>query len=250
MADIKLHFEIPNLDEFLKQYALEIEQDMNKGLENLAQASLAHMKELANQELKSTKKQFMDNVECSKIAEGVYAVTIKAPAVWIDDGLPKDFDMKPGLLAKPDGINKKGLRYRVIPMDQAKAPSMLTPPAKGDLEELKTFLKEKKVPLRKIEMNADGVTARLGKIHSFDLGGRVPGKGNTPMFNGVNIYQHADSKGKVTRQVTTFRTVIEGSDKWIHPGMAPHNFLERTAQFAETVFETQILPEIMRKWGQ
>jgi len=247
MADIKLHFEIPDLEEHLRQFALEIEQDMEAGIKNLAAMTHAKVLEMANQELKSTKKKFAENLTWAELAPGVYAVTILAPAVWIDEGLPADFDMKPGLLAKPDGITKDGRRYRVIPMDQAKAPSNLAPQGKADLETLKDALKEKKIPLRKLERNSDG-SIKTGKLHSFDIDSRTPGKGNTQLLSRVNIYQTANEKGQVSRQVTTFRTVVEGSEGWKHPGLEPHNFLDKAAQFAEQIWDTQILPEILRKW--
>jgi hypothetical protein len=250
VANIKLTLDAGELTEMLKQYAAEIEQDMQKGIKNLAVMTHAHVLELAERELKSTKSLFKQNVSWSELAPGIYAVTIHSPAVWIDDGIASNTDMKPGLL-KNVAPNDKGVRSRVIPLDQAQAPSQLTPPNQELLNELKQHLKEKKIPYKKLEMNSDG-NPKLGRLHELNLGGRIPGNGNTPIFDGVNIYQTKNPKtGKVTRQITTFRTVSDGpgSDgKWIHPGTAPKNFLDRASVWAEQVWENQILPEILRKY--
>ena len=251
MGNIKLNLDTGALTELLKEFSLEVEKDLNEGLKTLTTMTHAHVLELAEQELKSTKTMFKQNVTWAEIAPGVFAVTILSPAVWIDDGIKEDTDMKPALL-KNAKVSKSGVRYKIIPFDQAKGPSNLTAPAKNDLQELKSALKKKGVPYKKLELNEDG-SPKLGKLHSFDLGGRVPGKGNTPILDRVNVYQTKNEKtGKVSRQITTFRTVTDGpgsEGKWIHPGLAPKDFLRRAGEWAETIWTTQIIPEIQRKYN-
>lgn len=250
MSDIKLELDDGGLLAMFKEYAELISKDLDQGLKTLAVATHTHITELAQKELKTSRKQFMENLTWSEIAPGVYAVTIHAPAVWIDNGFPSSFDMKPGLL-KDAKVSKDGVRYKVIPMDKGAPPTQLDDSGKHTLEMLKKGLKDKKVPLRKLEFNPDG-SPKLGKIHSFDFGGKIPGKGVTPILDRVNIYQHQNSKtGKVTRQITTFRTVTDGKSqegKWVHPSLEGKHFLDRAVIFADQHWTNNILPEILRRY--
>ena len=70
----------------------------------------------------------------------------------------------------------------------------------------------------------------------------------------MNVYQrevHNSRTGKkeVQRQVTTFRTVIEGqSDKWWHPSVKALNFFEEAKTWAETEWTTKIFPAMAAKY--
>ena len=168
--------------------------------------------------------------------------------------------MKPGLLKNATKVSAAGYKYRTIPFDQGKSKSNssgyeagLVAKVKYNLRQINRIRKkagQDSIPYKGIEKNADG-TPKLGKLHSFNFGGAIPGKGNTPALNGVSIYQTLTKSGNVRRDILTFRTVSGGpasEGKWIHPGREGSHFFENAEKFALKEWEETILPEILSKW--
>lgn len=233
----------------VKEFALEVEQEIKKGVANLATITHAKVVEMASTELHSTRKNFIDSLGFEEIADGVWVVSLDERAMFTEEGLDKGFDMKPGLL-KRGKISKKGYKYRVVPFEHSKAPSQLTSSAQNIVSEIRSKLKKANVPFKTIEKNADG-SPRLGKLHTFNWKSSIPGKGNTPALKGVNIYQTITKTGNVRRDILTFRTVTGApaqADKWKHPGLTGKKFLDRAADWAMKEWEDKVLPEIMGKW--
>lgn len=250
MSGLKINIDVASLAAQIKEFAEEAKQEIEKGVANLAAITHAKTAELAASELKSTAKIFKDNLGFEEISSGVWVVSIDEEALFIEDGIEANMDMKPGLLKNATKTSKDGHRYRVIPFEHSKAPSQLTPASQHLVNTLKEKLKQHKVPFKKIEKNSDG-SPKVGKLHSLDLGGPIPGKGNTPGLNGVSIYQTVTKTGNIRRDIMTFRTVSGGpasAGKWIHPGLAPKHFLDRAAEWAQNEWEQSILPEILAKY--
>lgn len=252
---IKFNIDTSSIAAQLKEFALEIEQDLQKAAADLAAVTNAKVKEMVATELKTGVKEFQDAVGWEEVAPGIFVVYIDESALWREDGLPPGFDMKPGLLKNATMVSKDGHRYRSIPFDHGKGgPATRTPQAEQIVSQIKSFLRKEKVPFKKIEKNADG-SPRTGKLHRFK---EVPGsepptdRASHSALAGLSIYQTQDAKtGKVRRDILTFRTVSSGpasQNKWIHPGMEPKNFLDRAAEWATREWEDKILPEIINKW--
>jgi len=252
---LKFNIDAAKIAAQFKEFALEVEQDLQKAIANLAAITDAKVKEMANAELQSSRKPFMDSLGFEEIAPGIWVISVDESGLWVEEGIPSDKDMKPDLLKKDFKTSKDGHRYKAIPFDYGKAPSQQTAQTRQLVSYLKEQLKKEKVPFKKIERNSDG-SPKVGKLHEFDFGnpgGRMGsiGKGNTPVFKNLSIYQSVNAAGQVRRDILTFRTVSSGpksSGKWHHPGLEAKKFLDRALEWAVKEWENKILPEVMEKW--
>lgn len=248
---LKINIDVAKIAAEFKELALEVEQDLHKGVANLAAITHAKVAEMANEELHSTRKELMDNLGFEEVSAGIWVVSIDQDALWIEEGIEPNKDMKPDLLKNAKKVSKAGHKYRSIPFDHGKPPSQMTPYAQQLVATIKRGLKKEGVPFKKIEKNQDG-SPRLGKLHTFNLGGGLPtAKANTEALKGLAIYQTMTQSGNVRRDILTFRTVSSGpasADKWIHPGFDAKKFLDRASEWATKEFEDKILPEILDKY--
>lgn len=255
MTGLKIKIDTQAIAKQLRDIAGEVEKDIQKGVANLASMTHAKVAELASQDLHSSRKKFMDNLGFEEVTQGVWVVSVDEGALWIEEGIEPNTDMKPGLL--------KGRQSRVIPFDHGKAPSQLNGYAQNIVSRIRANLKKEGVPFKKIEKGSNGAPL-LGKLHSFPKenatpeerrrwSGELPGKGNTPVLKGVSIYQTLTKTGNVRRDILTFRTVSGGpasAGKWIHPGIEPKKFLDQAADWALQEWEQKVLPEILSKYGK
>lgn len=253
---LKIVIDTKSIAQQFSNIKAEVEQDLNKGVANLASITHAKVAEMASTELHSSRKKLIDNLGFDEVAPGVWVVSIDEKALWIEEGIEEGKDMKPDLLKDAKNTSKDGHKYRAIPFDYGKAPSQLTGYAQGVVARIRANLKKEGVPFKKIEKYAYGSKRgqpRLGKLHEFDWGGEIPGKGNTPILKGVSIYQTLTKSGNVRRDILTFRTVSGGpasAGKWIHPGYTAKKFLDRAETWALQEWEEKILPEILEKYGR
>jgi hypothetical protein len=251
---IKINIDVAAIAAQFKEFAVEAEQEFIQGVKALASMTHAKVAELASQELKSSLKTLQDNLKFEEVSDGIWVVAIDEDALWIEEGLDANFDMKPGLLR--DGETAKdGHKYRVVPFEHSKAPSQMNGYAQNLVDRIKSELKQQKVPFKKIEKNAQG-SPRVGLLHEFNFGGETPGKGNTPVLDRLRIYQTQTPGGGVRRDIFTFRTVSDKpnqKDKWLHPGVDAKKFLDRAVEWAMKEWETKVLPDLMTKvmkdWG-
>lgn len=230
-----------------KEFAKELESDINQAMGELAAITNAKVLEMAQKELKTSRKKYTDALGFEEVAPGIWVVSLDEKAFFIEEGLPDNFDMKPGLLKKGE-TSKDGTRYRVVPFDHTAPPSTMSITAQQIVQGIKTNLKKANIPFKKIEYNENG-SPKTGKLHTLNFGGAIPGRGNTPALQGINIYQQVTKTGQVKRSITTFRTVTDKqTDKWINPGIQAKQFLDKAFDFALKSWEEQILPEILRKY--
>jgi hypothetical protein len=251
MADLKIQIDTAKLAEKFKEFLYEIEQDIRKAVGDLAAVTHAKVAELAQNELKTTRKIYMDNLGYEEVAPGVWIVYLDEKALWIEDGIPDDTDMKPGLL-KNAKSGKNGTQYKVIPFRYDKPNSQNAPYTQTVVNQIKSKLKQEKISFKKIELDEHG-SPKLGKLHEFDFGGDKPGKGNTSVMKGLSIYQNMGKNGKVRRDILTFRTVSSGpasAGKWIHPGLPAKMYMDKATDWALSEWENKILPEILNKWSR
>lgn len=249
---IKIIINSEELAKQFKEFVAEAKADIEKGVSLLAIQAYEKGKDLASEELKSTRDLFLDNFKRpDEVAPGVHIIWLLEDAAFIEDGLPANFDMKEGLLKSDKAkTSKSGFKYLAVPFSHTKAPTRSTPSAQAVIKRIRENLKKEKVPFKTLELNADG-SPRIGKLHSFDWGGNIPGKGNTRDLERVSIYQTVTATGNVRRDIMTFRTVSgnpASADKWKHPGMEGKKFLDRAADWAMQEWENQILPSIIKKW--
>ncbi len=239
---LKIDIDAAGIAQQFKEMALEVEQDVMQGVKRLAASMHAKVLEDSQQELHTSRKKYADALnKLEEVAPGVYVISLNESAMWIEEGIPNDKDMKPWLL--------KGKESVVIPFEHSKPSSQMTGLARNISNKLGRELKKRGVPFKKgIETDPTTGSPRLGKLHEFDFASAIPGKGNTPALKGVTIYQGMVD-GDVRRQVTTFRTVTRGQEgKWIHPGFTAKKFFEAAQRWGLEEWEKVMLPEIMEKW--
>jgi len=245
---LRIKIDVQSLSKQLKEYAMEAEADMRKGVANLSALSHAKIRDLAAEKLHSTRNTFLDNLsQVEEVVPGVFVITLNEAALFIEEGMERH-DMKPDLLKKNAKVGKNG-RYKIIPFEHSKLPQNMTGKEQNIVQQIKQKLKEEKVPFKKIEYDAKG-NPKTGKLHSFNWGGERPGKGNTGVLQRVSIYQSKGPTGNIRRDIMTFRTVSEGqTDKWYHPGIKAAKILDEAGDWAEKEFYNSILPEIIAKWN-
>lgn len=248
---LKINIDVASIAAQFKEMALEVEQDLRKGVANLAAMTHAKVAEMASTELHSSLKTLQDNLGFEEISDGVWVVSIDEKALFIEEGIEPNKDMKEALLKNATKTSKAGYKYRSIPFDHGKGPSQMTPYAQSLVNRIKQQLKQQKIPFKKIEKNPDG-SPRIGKLHEFSIDSEKPTRrANTPALKNVTIYQSVTKTGNVRRDIMTFRTVSASpasADKWIHPGLTAKKFLDRAEVWALDVFEKEILPEILDKY--
>jgi len=228
-----------------KEVAEEVKKNMEDSLRNLVTLTRARIVEQTEVLSSDVNRIYMEALgDEEEVATNVWVISLDEKALWIEEGIEANKDMKPGLL--------KGKTHRVIPFRYDKPESRNTPFTQGLIGEIKQKLKTEKVSISKIERNSDG-SPRVGKLHEFNLGGPIPGKGNTPALQRLSIYQSQQKdSSKIRRDVLTFRTVSSGpasEGKWIHPGYDAKRFMDKAMDKAVKDWEEQILPEILAKWS-
>ncbi len=282
MGELKVSLDLSPLSQYLENFVKEISKDVSKGVKGLTEATNAHIKERAQQELHSFRDEYIQNLSFKQLDTYLWEITLNADAAWIEEGREK-WDMKIGLLGtKREGSTgrietvksgpNQGKKYRIVPMNQNKMPSKMSSgrdtldeagKSVGSGFELNTkkavsaHLKKLGISPslhQKLEIDPKTGSPRIGKITSFSLPSSIPGKGNTPLLDRVNVYQREvtnkkTGKKEIQRQVTTFRTVMEGQDdKWWHPSVKALNFFEEARNWAESQWQSKWLPEILQKY--
>lgn len=249
---LRIDIDAADIARQFKEMALEVEQDIKQGVAKLAAAMHAKVLEDSQQELHTSRKAYADALNrLEEVSDGVYVIALDQSALWIEEGIPSNHDMKPDLL-KNVAPNRWGMKSKVIPFEHAKPSSQMTGLAKKISGQLGRELKKRGVPFKKgVEYDSNG-SPRVGKIHEFDFASAIPGKGNTPALKNVNIYQSMIG-GNVRRQATTFRTVTDSpgsAGKWIHPGLMPRQFFEAAQEWGMQEWDSVMLPEILKKWNR
>jgi hypothetical protein len=255
MSDIKINLDISSLSQYLATFAKEISTDLKKSIKALANDTHNHIKEEAQNNLHSFREQYLENLSPpEQVDDYLWIITLNDKAEWIEEGRPEPYDMKPGLL-KDGKMSQDGHKYRVVPMNQGKTPSQLSANNAGYeqnmINKVKSELKARGIPYKKLEIDSKTGRPKIGKLHSFDIDSYIPGKGNTPQLHGLSIYQTKRKDGSVKRSITTFRTVTDKENqknKWIHPSVEAKNFFLKAKVWAEKEWESKILPSIMDKY--
>lgn len=253
MSDLKFEIDVDRIAETFGELKSEVEGDIVKGVGSVAEMTHARVLELARDRLGSLSQMYMENVEFDNPEPNFWIVSLKNPALWVESGVSPGF-MEALLNGKSSKINKKGERYAVIPFKHNENPSRQAPQAQSIANEIKDFLKKKKINYQKIEYDSSG-SPRLGKIHGpFNVGNknaRLKEGHKSPATYGVSIYQRMKD-GQPRKDVMTFRVIHEkhrAEGKWQYPGKQGEFLMDEALDWAMKLFDNQILPEILRKHG-
>jgi hypothetical protein len=272
MSNLRFYVDTDRIADQFGSLKEEVKNDLTKSVENLANMTHARTLELAGEELTSLQKKYKENVEFSNPAPNFWVVTLKEPAMWIEEGRKAGF-MEELLNGKSSRTGKNG-KYAIIPFEHNKNPSEQSAKAYDLAKEIQYGLKKKGVSWKKIEKDEDG-SPRLGRLHAFNLETARPlaqkdtHKGS--LTAGVAVYQnvydqqgqrvqnkdrarHLLSKGMgtVKKDVMTFRIISEKSRNegaWIHPGRPGNKIMDKAFEWAMQTWEREILPAVFEKYN-
>ena len=257
------------LADVMNGFKAEAEAAIEDGIEKLSIQTHLKILELANSKLNQTRKIYTDALKYEEVSSGVWVVSLEKEGMWIEDGKPagsmlQDLLRKNAKISKYHPATKKkssngteinipargGKRYKVIPFSHGDSKNN-TDRTQGLVDSLKADLRKRGVSMKKIEYNPDG-SPKLGKLHSFNIDSPHPSAAAShPIFSGVTIYQSKGAKGKIKRDVMTFRVASEEHpEKWIHPGREASNFFEEALKWANNEFDQFILPGIYDKFNK
>jgi hypothetical protein len=269
----------------------EVQKAIEESVADLAASAHAHIVEEATHKLHSLQEQFIKNLpEPEEIDKNTWLITIPGKGdqehddiSWIDDGIPANFNMLPGLLNSENVKSGKNGKYLVVPFKHNKKPTQQTVMAKTLAKSILSEMNKRGISRNKIEKNPDG-SPKIGLLHSFSTqpqgefaGPRQKnqvkppnqgpagqhyqtkprpngqeGPGGRPYSYGVKVYQKENKQtGGVDRNVVTFRTASEKQDgrMWVHPGLQGLHSIEEAYKWAETQMESVILPELVKRFG-
>ena len=128
---------------------LQLQDSLSKSANMLAAQAHMHIVESVQDKLRSRRELFLKNLTPPQPVNDGYVIILKHPAVWIDDGMPQH-SMVQDLLRKSPYSNAKsspktsktGNTYRIIPFDQNRAPTRLTPAELTLKNSIKTQMKK------------------------------------------------------------------------------------------------------------
>lgn len=251
MSDLKFDIDIEAIASQFDTLKDKIKKDLTKGVQAVATMTHAKAHELARDELGSLSQMYSENLEFSNPEENIWVVTLKNPAMWIEEGRKSGFQEEL-LRGKSAKQTKDGKTYAVIPFTHNKNPSEQSPKAKELANQIKQALRKEGVNWKKIERNEDG-SPRIGRLHTFNFDSpRAKAEHKTPLTHGISVYQNKVKGGGVRRDVMTFRVIHEdhrSEGLWIHPGRKGSKLLDKAFDWAVETWEKDILPEILKEYG-
>lgn len=250
MSNLRFFVNAEAIAEVFGEIKAEVQEAVNQGVKQVASMTHAKTQELASAKLQSTRQTYLDNLKFEEVENGIWVVSLDKPALWIEEGR-KAGDMTRDLLRNNAKTAKDGSKYKVIPFDHGKAPSQTPASALMFVNQVKAELESREIPYKKIEYNSDG-SPRLGRLHTIkDINSVKPSKrASYGALDSLTIYQRKLPSGMVRRDIMTFRVVSSKhrGSKWIHPGFEPKKFMDEALEWAEKIFNDEIMPSILEKY--
>jgi len=249
MSDLKFDINVNEVLSHFQDIKKQAKSDITKSVENLASMTHAKVLELASDNLKSLSQKYMENVEFDNPTPNLWIVSLKEPALFIEEGRKSGF-MDELLNGKSARYSKKGVKYAIIPFKHSTNPSQQSTKAQRLANEIKQGLRQAGIVWNKIEKNPDG-SPRLGRLHTLNIeSAKLKPFHKTPATYGVSVYQHQTLNG-ARRDIMTFRIITEkhrAEGLWFHPGMKGKRFLDQAFEWAMHTWEKEILPAMYAKY--
>lgn len=283
-GDLELKLDFSELDRLSEDIQQQLIPRAEAAVAGLAQQAHAHIVERAKRDLHSRQKKFLENLEFKQVSRSLWVITVKEPALWIEEGKPAG-NMLIDLLSSPKAKIGKRSVYLVIPFEHAKPPTRSTPLENTLTAAIKAELKRQRKPYKAPIFNKDGRTVKQGLVDKMDIyvpqGGKAPighygpdgqptmahpvppgqmGPEGRPFLWGLRIYQKRiedekgnpllDKKGRerAHKAFLTFRTASSrqfGLGKWDHPGLDAMNFLDEAEEWIARQWDYEIKPSLL-----
>jgi hypothetical protein len=243
---------------------------MQKYAADLASQTHAHIIDLATNGLHARRDRYLQALHFEQVNEVTWMIQLDAEAVWIEDGLPENFEMLDKLLNSPKAkTSADGTKYIAIPLKNGQGDVSHTAGGKEMKDAIQKEMRRMKIPFAKIERDFATGEPKLGKLHDITMKTPIkthegPGQGHGPVgqerqgrtgipfLQGLRVYQKMgkDKIGRpqVQKAIMTFRMATSKQDKseyWVHPGLPPKHFFEKGFDWALREWEKVIGPKVL-----
>ncbi len=216
--------------------ALPTTKDIDRFRKGVAAAAMANWKRLAQQELKSTARDYVAGIQMDD-SESTTVITLTGRLPNMVEQGWTGGDMRQWLLSGPNSkMASHGGRYNVVPFRHG------TPGSSG-----KNVGRPMPPTIHAVAKNLTATISRPGggtqwggRLHpGLDMGKKAKGILQskekpwhaTSIYNGM-VRQEKFYKSRAQSKYTTFRTISSFSADeerhWIHPGIQPRRLAERT----------------------
>ena len=251
----KINVDVKALAAAFGEIKAQVEQDLTRGVQAVAEATLESIENEAQEKLKSSRSTYLNAVDFKELEPGVWVVSLDMEkAGWIEDGI-QPHDQRIELLGGNSNkihTSKDGHKWRVIPFSHNQDNQNMTPKQKNFAEKIEEFLDQRGIPFKGIEVNSKG-SPRTGVLHTFNIPSEKPSAvASHPALHGLQIKQKKSKDGNVRREITTFRIISENPDtleKWQHPGLQAKKFMDKAYAEADAKID-QMVEEVLKRYGK
>lgn len=221
-GDFEIKFDLTQLTEQF-QFFKDINKKVGLAVDVLAAQAYAKAIELVQQQIRSNRNLYLENLEFTSTGSGdskVYLIILHESAMFIEQGV-KEHSLQSVAL-------KGGEKSRVIPfVNNKNIPSMSSDKQKQILSDVKTFLSSQKMSLNKKIGSGEGKVASFSKVPS-QMKSKHSGES---VLNRLNVYQTQMPKNgggtKTQSTAMTFRTLKADGPDWLIPELKAKLILDQ-----------------------
>lgn len=251
-----MEFEIKlDIDNVIKDFDKRLKR-LNNALqkveEQTALATELHLRELANQHLKSGKEKYQDGIQVEALQKG-YKIYLTPTAEQFESGRGS-YDMLPGLLSSFQAkfSSKTGNKYLIVPFLHGKDKSESTAKEKT----MNTAIQREmtKLGMGKIDDSklSRGLLEKKITIQPRSPKGLGKPSDSSPLLSNTVVKDSRKTPfAKSIRAVNTFRTASssQAGQKWIHPGLQGKHLMPIAEKFAQEELQRRVQETIDKVMG-
>lgn len=242
MGDFSLKFKADQLGKDLEIASIEIEDELNQAISDLAHAAYASIVADAQKELNSTRVDYLKALSFDKLGDNEYLISLDGKAANATEDGYGSFDMKEKMLQSDKIVaggsragqkwvreNAQGKKYAAVPFEHKATPKKATGDLAADIRNLTAT-------------NRRGRKQKINRTFKDEQGKPLVGKVATatsenPILNKITKFQHVSEKGAVSSIYMSWRMVSEDSTGFIHPGYEGVHLFSEAEKFVEDQLE-------------
>jgi hypothetical protein len=255
-VSIYVLLDISPIIELSQTFKPKVDAALKQAMSDLTKQSYAHLVELVQANLHSTRQLYIDALSPPFQDGDVWIIQLDKKALFIENGLPAGFSLLKGLLNSPKAkTSAEGNKYIAVPFQHNKGPTQNTPAQQSLTDTIKAEFKKRKIPYGKLEKDDLG-NPKIGLLHTFSImdkpvkthegvgqghgpiGAAKQGPTGIPFLQNIAVYQKhvvnpKTGQKSTQKAVMTFRMASsKNPDAFKHPGLEAKLFFEKTAQWA------------------
>jgi len=245
MSTFNIKLIAENLGKSLENLGDQVEQELNQAIKDTAEATYAKIISQAQQQLHSTRSQFLNGLRFSILGDNTYLIYLDGEFPNMIENGWGAYDMKKTLLKSEKVVeigsrsgekwvrtSKEGNKYASVPFKH----KINSNGGSGDLaQEIKNLT----------SFNRQGKKQKITKIFKDDFGQPIAGKvavaeSENPLLNKLTKYQHVNEKGRVSSIYMTYRIISEKSEGWYNSGYEGVHLFTEAERWVESEIENII----------